>query len=366
MNEPDSTTPAVEEILTRVRTHDFHPVNAENFTIDRDLRADGIATLSDRDWLVRLLAVRDLVRVGTDATAEIRASLRDTDHHVRYVCAKALGICGAESATDDLERVVRTDPNDLVRSQAVMALGQLEADESLSLLEATVETDSRDVSHQAELAVAQIEAGAGATPALRTAYRGLDPSTFGRIDVGQIRPDFTLPDTDDVEHSPRDLATDDDWLVLLWVFADWCPVCHREFEELIELRDAFAAAGVSVATIECHDRFRGRVMVGEALDPAYWFAEESFQETYTEEIWWPHLLDRAGAVGATYGVDPTAFAVHAEFINRPATVVIDPDGIVRFAYFGTFWGDRPFVDATLEMIRTETFAFEHPDRLQST
>ena len=53
----------------------------------------------------------------------------------------------------------------------------------------------------------------------------------------------------------------------------------------------------------------------------------------TNEIWWPHLLDRA--VGAQYGVDPLAFAVHAEYINRPSTVIVDPEGIVRFAYYGT-------------------------------
>ena len=103
-------------------------------------------------------------------------------------------------------------------------------------------------------------------------------------------------------------------------------------------------------------------MVGKELDPAYWFAKQSFKQAYTEQIWWPHLLDRAGAVGAMYGVDPMAFAVHAEYINRPSTVIVDPAGVVRLAYYGTYWGDRPTIEQTLEMIRTRHFEFEHPKR----
>ena len=105
-------------------------------------------------------------------------------------------------------------------------------------------------------------------------------------------------------------------------------------------------------------------MVGKELEPEHWFAKQSFKEAYSKQIWWPHLLDRAGAVGATYGVDPMAFAVHAEYINRPSTVIVDKEGIVQLAYYGTFWGDRPTIAQTLNMIKTGRFDFEHPKRLQ--
>ncbi|MBW6480490.1 MAG: peroxiredoxin family protein [Bacteroidales bacterium] len=121
---------------------------------------------------------------------------------------------------------------------------------------------------------------------------------------------------------------------------------------------------IIVFTVETHDRYRGRVMVGKELDPSYWFSKKSFHEAYTEKIWWPHLLDRAGAIGAMYGADPLAFAVHAEYINRPVTVIIDKNGIVRFQYRGTFWGDRPTIEQTLKMIETGDFSFEHPQRLK--
>lgn len=204
----------------------------------------------------------------------------------------------------------------------------------------------------------------GASDALRAAFRTLEPAEFGRVTAGDTAPDFALPDTEHQTWRLSEALDGDHWLVLIWVFADWCPVCHREFHELIELRGEFAAERVTVVTLEAHDAYRARVMVGKELDPEYWFSKISFQEAYTRNIWWPHLLDRAGRIGARYGVDPMAYAVHAEYINRPATFIIDPSGEVRLAYFGTYWGDRPSLTEVLEMIRTGDFSFTHPERLQ--
>ena len=354
---------SLTSILDRVRAHSFHPLEDDNFTVDRTLGVHGIANLDDDDWRVRLLAVRDLIRLGDEAVPEIARGLRDEDVHVRYVCATALGVLGSRSVVDELESVVRDDPVALARSQAIVALGQVEAVASLELLEETREADpSRDVRHQAELAVDRIEKGFGATEELREAFRTLDSGSFDELSVGARAPSFSLPDTAGETWELADSTVDETWTVLIWVFADWCPVCHTEFTELIELREEFEAANVTVATVECHDGYPCRVMVGEELDPDYWFADTSFQESYTEQIWWPHLVDRAGAVGARYGVNPMAFAVHAEYINRPATILIDPSGVVRFAYYGTYWGDRPSIVETLDMITSGTFEFEHPDR----
>jgi len=367
MNDTEASSSdglSVEGVLDRVRTHEFHPVDETSFTVDRTLEEHGIADLDDDDWRVRLLAVRDLVRIGDAKTSEIAGELEDEDVQVRYVCATALGILRAQSEVESLERVVREDPDPLARSQAIVALGQIGANQTLDLLrDRHANDDSKDVRHQAELSIDRIEKGAVAEPELEAAYRNLDEDTFEQLAVGEDAPSFVLPDTDGRTWDLED-SVGDDWTVLIWVFADWCPVCHREFDELIELREELQAADINVATIECHGQYRGRVMVGREFEPEYWFAEESFIESYAEEIWWPHLLDRAGAVGAKYGVDPMAYAVHAEYINRPATIILDPTGTVRFAYYGTFWGDRPSIEETLAMIQSKEFDFEHPERRQ--
>ena len=139
-------------------------------------------------------------------------------------------------------------------------------------------------------------------------------------------------------------------------------ISTQEFNDLIKLQSEFDELDAVVATIECHDRYRCRLMVGRETDALYWFSKNSFQKRYQDGIWWPHLSDLAGRVGATYGVGPMAFAVHAEYVNRPSTIIIDPEGIVRFAYIGTYWGDRPTMHQTLEMIRNKKFDFEHPNR----
>ena len=354
----------VPDVLERVRTHDFNPLNEDNsMTFDRELNVAGIADLSNDDWKVRLLAVRDLVRAGTGNATEISAGLESSSEHVRQVCAMALGILKVKSTVLRLEKVAVKDKNTIVRSQAVISLGQIQSEKSLDLLrDRQINDPSRDVRHQCELAIYQIENKMGTTEEQLSAFLSLDESTFNSVHTGNQAPDFRLHDTDDKEWNLSQFRNNK-WVVLIWVFADWCPVCHGEFQDLMEMQDEFEKAGVQVFTVETHDRFRGRVMVGKELDPSYWFSKKSFHEAYTERIWWPHLLDRAGAIGAMYGAAPLAFAVHAEYINRPATVIIDKEGRVRFDYQGTFWGDRPTIEQTLQMIETGDFSFEHPQRL---
>lgn len=359
----DASAAKVGAILMRVAAHDFHPIR-DGFTFDRQLNKHGVASLEDQDWRVRTLAVRDLVRLGTPATAELVAALTHKNEHVRHVAAMTLGILRATNAVPALEKVLREDNDSVVRSQAAIALGQIGLRNSLATVQAAQKEDkSKDVQHQAELAAYAIEHGKTATPELAQAYAALDESKFGSVKVGQPAPDFQLPDTEGKSWRLSDFRGKKP-VVLIWVFADWCPVCHGEFHELIELRQQFEAANVQVFTLECHDLFPCRVMVGKELEPKYWFSKTSFKDSYTKNIWWPHLVDRAGGVGAEYGVQPMSFTVHAEWINRPSVVIVDKEGVGRFAYYGTFWGDRPSIHQLLEMVRSGKYSFDAPKRLK--
>ncbi|MCK4751256.1 MAG: redoxin domain-containing protein [Bacteroidales bacterium] len=355
----------VPRILTQVRQHNFHPLGQnKEMTHDRDFETPGIADLDNDDWRIRLVAVSDLVRAGIESDHDIITGLSDSVEHVRQVCAMALGILKSKNAIAGLEEMVRGDENAVVRSQAVIALGQCESQGSLELLNDKLTGDpSRDVRHQCELAIDQIEKQMGTTENQINAFLSLDTSLFESVSEGGPAADFVLEDTEGKEWRLSEFK-DSKWVVLIWVFADWCPVCHGEFHDLMKLQDEFSKEEVQVFTIECHDRYRARVMVGKELEPAYWFAQESFKEAYTEQIRWPHLLDPAGKIGAMYGADPLAFAVHSEYINRPTTVIIDTTGIVQFLYQGTYWGDRPTIEQTIDMIRNRDFEFEHPKRLK--
>ncbi len=357
----------VDAILRRIEDHDFHPIK-EGLTVDRNTGDHGVANLQDDDWRVRTLTIRDLIRLGEAAVPQIAAHLRDDNPHVRQVCAMVLGILRAASAAEALEERLVADLDPVVRSQAAISLG--EVGQGLSALRERLENDpSRDVQHQCELAVYRIAQGIKPTPERVSQYAALDESAFETIKVGQLALDFALPDTNGKTWRLSDFLGKRK-VALIWIFADWCPVCHREFHELIELEQEFIANDIQIFTLECHDLYRCRVMVGaEDLRPTYWFAdrfgEGGLQKLYTERIWWPHLVDSAGSVGASYGVQPMAYVVHSEWINRPSTVLIDEDGIVRLAYSGKYWGDRPTIRQTLEMMLTGRYQFEPPKHKSS-
>jgi alkyl hydroperoxide reductase subunit AhpC len=353
----------IQTILERVAGHEFHPIR-DGFTYDRHLDKHGVADLNDPDWRVRLLAVRDLVRLGSAAGPPLIAALEHTNGHARHVAAMTLGILEIQEAASALERVLEEDPDEVVRAQAAVALRQIGRQESLPIVRrAQADDSSKDVRHQAQLAAYAIEQGIRPTPELAAAYIGLDETRFNRVSVGKPAPDFRLSDTEGRIWRLSDFRGQKP-VVLIWIFADWCPVCHGEFRELIELREEFEAADIQVFTIQCHDLFPARVMAGKELEPDYWFSKTSFKDAYTKKIWWPHLADRAGAVGAEFGVQPMAFVVHAEWINRPAAIIVDREGIVRQADYGTFWGDRPTIHQLLEMTRSGSYDYEASKRLR--
>ena len=77
----------VSEVLQRVAEHSFNPLNEDfSLTIDHEFKEAGIPDLDDKDWQVRLLGVRDLVRAGTNSVDEIVEGLQNSDEHVRQVC----------------------------------------------------------------------------------------------------------------------------------------------------------------------------------------------------------------------------------------------------------------------------------------
>ena len=60
----------------------------------------------------------------------------------------------------------------------------------------------------------------------------------------------------------------------------------------------------------------------------------------TSDLHYPLLLDPSLTVSATYGV-AFGMRIHVEVSNRPATFIIDKDGVLRYAKLGTNFNDRP-------------------------
>lgn len=349
----DEINQNISSIVHRINSYNFMPVSSEKegFTIDPSTGNDGVPDLENTDWLVRTFAVRDLVRLGNENMDAIRQNLTSANPNIRQLFTKALGILGADSGAEDVSGRLKNDDDSIVRSYAAITLGQLGQADYLPLLEDKSENDpNQDVKHQCKLSAYQLRNGIKPSPDLSQIYSSLDESEFKKVSVGDQAVDFSLRNTRGNLLKLSDFIGRKN-IVLIWVFADWCPVCHNEFHELIELEEEYRKNDIEVFTLECHDYYRSRVMVGEEdIIPKYWFAEESPQEHYSK-IWWNHLVDIACKVGNIYGVDSMAYAVHSEYINRPSTVIIDKDGIVRFAAYGTYWGDRPSIHEVLETVQ---------------
>lgn len=334
--QPREKSPSLigHQVLDRVRNHDFEDNSGYK----------GVGDLTDDAWRVRTLAIRDLVRIGSDAVTILTVGLHDRNRHVRHVCVTVLGILGVQDAGDDLLQLLTDDPDPIVRGQAAQAIGQIGYMQAVSALEKVGGQDkSEHVRHRAKLAIRRMKEGAMTGPELIGAWARQDEKTFRQLKVGQPSPEFELKDTSGKTWRLSDF-NNKKTVALIWIFADWCPVCHREFHDLIQKEQQFKEANVQVFTIECHDSYRCKVMVGE------------------RDLWWPHLVDAAGTIGAMYGVDPMEFVVHDEWVNRPSTIIVDTEGIVRFAYYGTYWGDRPTIEQTLQMIKTNSYSFRHPGR----
>jgi len=353
-------SPALDDLLARVDGHAFAPLH-NGFTVDPEADSDGVVDRTSTDWRVRTLAARALTRLGHETLAPVVDTLEHNNVHVRQLGAMVLGLLRAADAAGPLSRRLRADPNPVVRAHAAIALGQIGApNETVARLADAAE--HKDVRHQCAVAQDRIEKGIPVEPAVTEQLAALDPSTFGRVQAGDPAPDFALEDTEG--ETWRLSGAHGKTVVLLWVFADWCPVCHKEFHGLIEREEQFREQDVEVVTLECHDRYRCRVMTGQEGRPSYWFADELPGDhplaPYPDGRWWPHLVDRAATVGLRYGIDPWQFAVHSEMVNRPTTVIVDPEGTVRLAYTGRYWGDRPTVGQILKMIETGTYEFEAP------
>ncbi len=86
-------------------------------------------------------------------------------------------------------------------------------------------------------------------------------------------------------------------------------------------------AGVEVLVIDPHEVYRVRHML----------ASKAGAPLVTV------LADPAGVVSATYGV-AMQMKIHVERSNRPATFLIDRDGVLRRAWRGTTYSDRPDYD----------------------
>ena len=89
-----------------------------------------------------------------------------------------------------------------------------------------------------------------------------------------------------------------------------------------------------------------------AVDPhESWSAKYKLKEAgaSTDELSFPMLMDLSLTVSANYGV-AFQMRIHTELSNRPATFVIDKEGIVQFVQRAERFNDRPSPDKIIKVL----------------
>ena len=108
---------------------------AEIYELKMDPSPENVATLrellAEKNRDLRVTALNSLVTLGVDDAADLAvAALNDEDSFVRATAAKLVGDQGDPALSGFLARVLRADPDALVRKRACQALARIGGDEA--------------------------------------------------------------------------------------------------------------------------------------------------------------------------------------------------------------------------------------------
>jgi len=106
---------------------------------------------------------------------------------------------------------------------------------------------------------------------------------------------------------------------------------------LREAQESVEGKGAQVLAIDPHEKWSAKFLL-----------EESGYET--DDVSYPLLLDPSLTVSAAYGV-AFQMRIHVEVSNRPATFIIDKNGVLRYAKRGQSYSDRPKLEDIVDELK---------------
>ncbi len=294
-----------------------------------DVPSGAMRPPDDEGWKARMVALCELVRLGPESLPALTAAPDDDDAEVRALAAQAIGFLGDASATDTLDRLLADDPDPTVRMYAADALGMIGGMKPKPLYERIAAEDkNKDVRAHVLWALRRDETGLPSK--VRKQFEEFVRSAIDTARLGEPGPDFALTDVQGTPHRLSDLRGKKA-VVLTFIYGTGTFGLVRQYEAKLP---EFEKRGARVFVIDPHDSGRVRHLLAQAgFNP--------------DALPVPVLCDPAHTVSATYGV---AFQMrqHTEWSNRPATFLIDRDGVIRYEHRGKNYGDRPRPEELLQ------------------
>ena len=145
------------------------------------------------------------------------------------------------------------------------------------------------------------------------------------LKVGDTAPNFDLPTVNGTRYS---LAAQRGHVVLLELFAVWCPHCQREAAILNQIEQHFGPSGLRAMAILASPYGRNYDISGQTdLSPATAADVTWFKNTF--KVTHPLLIDHNYATVNTYGLVNNGY---------PTIYILDGHGVVRYAVSG----DQPY------------------------
>jgi peroxiredoxin len=140
--------------------------------------------------------------------------------------------------------------------------------------------------------------------------------------IGDSAPPLALPDLDGKEQYLFDILGQSP-VLLVFAPGSWSPNTREQVRELLETHDAFVESGVTIVMVVTEDPRTAQRLIPKD-GPVF-----------------PVLIDEDREAARDYGVY-RAFSLDGLRVTRPASFLIDQDGVLRFVYVGH--GDRDIPD----------------------
>lgn len=145
------------------------------------------------------------------------------------------------------------------------------------------------------------------------------------LQVGETAPNFDLPTVNGTRYT---LAAQRGHIVLLELFAVWCPHCQREAAILNQIEQHFGTSGLRALAILASPFGKNYDISGQTdLSPATAADVTWFKTTFN--VAHPLLIDRNYTTVNRYGLVANGY---------PTIYLLDRNGVVRYAASG----DQPY------------------------
>ncbi len=187
--EDDGAVDRLAKMATEHRSHHGRAAAAEALgKIDDENGKDALAQgLLDTSVMVRIQSIRALAEIlGENAEMFCDQMRRDGQRLVRAEAIRSYGIAGLVKRASQLDEIVRTDKDPMMRAAAVEALGMLEDDKIAPMLVPALRDADFTVATAAVIAIGEQNYQA-ATTALVDAYRARPEREFVDVQLEAVR-----------------------------------------------------------------------------------------------------------------------------------------------------------------------------------